>query len=423
MGSYAGQDSFGDKCLLRCVVEQIHETFGPDVRAVVDVQENRREAKRVVPEAEFSLAISHVCAHWVNRLRRPHVPVLLQMVLVCLTLPLWLVMTAANRSALSMAIQEVRTCSCLYFYGGTQLSEQWFTLNFPPLLLMLILCRVFGKPVYLGPQQYGPERPWQRVCLRWAVKWLVTDIRTRNPNCIQMLSLPEAKLCYDEVFSCAARYPIRPVHVRRRTFVLINMRASNFIQDTTDADFRAFASILRALYKRLRLPYNLFQMSGSSFCDDRRLKSFLDREGFDDLPVELVPQLDQEQDFIELAALAYGTVSMSFHGCVLSMIGGCPSVPVTSETYYGYKYVDFDRYTGGQNVPIVSLVGSNGKRAAESIAGYFERYQPARTAAAREIAASQINQWYHEIRDQSRNGPYSDGSEDLNQHEIIGHRN
>ena len=38
-------------------------------------------------------------------------------------------------------------------------------------------------------------------------------------------------------------------------------------------------------------------------CDDEGLKSFLDREGFHDLAVDIVTRADREQDFIELAVL------------------------------------------------------------------------------------------------------------------------
>jgi hypothetical protein len=71
--------------------------------------------------------------------------------------------------------------------------------------------------------------------------------------------------------------------------------------------------------------------------DDQRLKSFLDRVGFHDLPVDIVTRVDREQDFIELAA--------------------------------------------------------------------------------------QIKQRYHEIRDHSLNGAGPKRSEEVRQHEIIGHRN
>lgn len=401
MGSYMGQDSFGDKCLLRCVTAQFRKTFGRNARAVVDVRENREEATRTVPGVEFTLKITQLFYNWFNRWRHLHVSYPVQMMFAFMTFPLWLLMTRANRAALADLLHETSACSCLYFYGGTQLSEQWFGMNFPPLLFMLLLCRAYGKPAYMGPQQYGPEKTWQQRCLKWVIKLFVTDIRARNENCARMLALPESKVFYDEVFSCAERYPLRAAHPSQSTFILINMRASNFIRDATDAEFQTFARILHALHEQLHLPFKLFQMSGSSFCDDRGLKSFLDHSGFDSIPVEILPPLEQERDLIELAAQAYGTVSMSFHGCVLSMIGGCPAVPVTSEKYYDYKYMDFDRYTGGQNVPIVSLQDSNCDHAVESIVSYFKRYQPARTAGAREQAAAQIEQWYRQIHDNS----------------------
>lgn len=420
MGSYAGQDSFGDKCLLRCVVAQLREAFGPDVRTVIDIQENREEAMRIVPDAEFNLKISQLFSSWFNRLRHLRAPFSFQMLVAFMTFPFSLVTTRENRSALADILREIRACSCLYFYGGTQLSEPWFAINIPPLFFMLALCRIFGKPVYWGPQQYGPEKAWQRQCLKTIIRLFVTDIRARNDNCVRMLALPESKLFYDEVFSCIVRYPLCPEHTRPRSFVLINMRGSNFIRDATDAEFRAFAEILHALHERLHLPFTLFQMSGASFCDDERLKSFLDRNGFGSIPVEILPPLERERDFIELAARAYGAVSMSFHGCVLAMVGGCPAVPVTSEKYYDYKYFDFDRYTGGQNVPIISLQDPNPEHATDSIVGYFERYQPALTAAVRERAAAQIERWYLQIRDNSKNGAPSHISRE---YETTGHRN
>ena len=147
---------------------------------------------------------------------------------------------------------------------------------------------------------------------------------------------------------------------------------------------------------------NPFPGAPDKFWVEKRLKSFLDRNGFDKVPMEILSALDQKQDLIETARNASGTVSMSFHGCILSMIGGCPAVPITSERYY--KYADFDRYTGDQNVPIVSLQDLNPEQAAERTASYFERHQPVRIAADREQATAQISRWYWQIRDDSRNG-------------------
>jgi polysaccharide pyruvyl transferase WcaK-like protein len=413
MGSYVGQDSFGDKCLLRCVVAQLQTVFGRDVRLISDMQENHEQAQRVTPEVEFTLNISQLFSDWFNRLRHLHSPFSVQVIVAVLTFPLWLAANDKNRLALKNLVRETKNCSCLYFYGGTQLSEPWFTENLPPLFFMLALCRLLRKPVYWGPQQYGPEKPWQRRWLRFIIKHFVTDIRARNVQCIDLLALPKSSLFYDEVFSCLARYPLCGEHTRQPTFILINMRASNFVRDATDAEFQAFGELLRALHKRLNLPFKLFQMSGLTFCDDQQLKSFLDRNGFDKVPIEILPALDQERDFIETARNAYGTVSMSFHGCILSMIGGCPAVPVTSERYYDYKYADFDRYTGDQDVPVISLQNSNPEQASERIVRYFERYQPVRTATAREQATTQISQWYQQICDDCRNVAHEKNAEQI----------
>jgi polysaccharide pyruvyl transferase WcaK-like protein len=403
MGSYVGQDSFGDKCLLRCVVTQLQTVFGQDVRLVSDIQENHKQAQQVAPEVEFTLNISQLFSDWFNRLRHLHSPFSIQIIAAVLTFPLWLAANSENRSALKGLVRETKACSCLYFYGGTQLSEPWFAENLPPLFFMLTLCRLFRKPVYWGPQQYGPEKSWQRRWLRFIINHFVTDIRTRNVKCVHLLALPKSSLFYDEVFSCRARYPLCVERIGQPTFILINMRASNFVRDATDAEFQAFGEILRALHQQLNLPFKLFQMSGTTFCDDQQLKSFLDRNEFGKVPIEILSALDQERDFIETARKAYGTVSMSFHGCILSMIGGCPAVPVTSERYYDYKYADFERYTGDQDVPIISLQDLNSEQAAERIVHYFEQYQPVHTAAAREQAAAQISQWYGKICDNSRN--------------------
>jgi hypothetical protein len=58
---------------------------------------------------------------------------------------------------------------------------------------------------------------------------------------------------------------------------------------------------------------------------------------------------------------------------------------------------DFDRYTGGQNVPIISLQDPNP-----------------------ECAAARIEQWRLQIRDNSRTGARTCTSRE---HETTGHRN
>jgi Polysaccharide pyruvyl transferase len=414
LGSYTGQDSFGDICLLRSVTTQFQTIFGPDVRSVCDIEENLEKAREVVPGGQIT-EISRLFSEWLNRLRRWYIPFSLQMIITVLIFPIWLMVEAESRLVFRCLLDEVRSCSCLYFYGGTQLSEQWFGINFPTVFFLTALCRLFGKPVYWGPQQYGPESSWQRRWVRFTIRFLATDVAARSANCVRLLALPESRLFYDEIFSCTARYRICPKRDRRPTFILINMRASNFLRDATVAEYHAFGQLLDRLHERLGLPFKLFQMSGSSFCDDQQLKGFLDRNGFGHIPVEILPPLDQEQELIDLAADAYGTVSMSFHGCIFSMIGGCPAVPITSGRYYDYKYADFDRYAGGQHVPIVSLQDLAPEHAVDDIVEYFKRYEPARSAAARERAAAQVGNWYLQIRNHVKNEAYEQEAYNLSE--------
>jgi len=381
------------------VVSQFQTVFGPEVRTVCDIEENAEMARKVVPRGQIT-EISRIFAAWFNRLRRCHIPFLLQIPATLLLFPIWLIVNEDNRWTFGCVLEEIRSCSCLYYYGGTQLSEQWFDANFPPLLLLMLLCRCFGKPVYWGPQQYGPEKKWQWACLRFAITHFVTDASTRNDACRALLGLPETKLLCDEVFSCTRRYPINSRLERPRTFILINMRASNFVRDATEAEYRAYGALLSLVHQRVGLPFKLFQMSGVTFCDDRQFHQFLDPHGFGHLPVEILPPLEDEQALIDLAERAYGTISMSFHGCIFSMIGGCPAVPVTSGPYYDYKYADFDRYTGNQRVPLISLQHLDLMLATDTVVAYFERYDPARTAETRVRAAARIGSWYLQIRNQ-----------------------
>ena len=60
-----------------------------------------------------------------------------------------------------------------------------------------------------------------------------------------------------------------------------------------------FSGLLRTLHQRLDLPFKLFQMSNSTSCNNQRLKSFLDHNGFDRMPSVNLSALDQERDFVE----------------------------------------------------------------------------------------------------------------------------
>jgi hypothetical protein len=82
---------------------------------------------------------------------------------------------------------------------------------------------------------------------------------------------------------------------------------------------------------------------------------------------------------------------------MFGMIGGCPSVPLSSGSYYDYKYADYDRYTGGQKAPIIFLDDLDVDEAADEICSYFAGYDAGRTAAIREQANLMIQAWYRQI--------------------------
>ncbi|EFA71925.1 hypothetical protein CRD_02443 [Raphidiopsis brookii D9] len=402
IGSYNGQDSFGDKCLARCVAQQIRETCNfsghqsPNILSHIDG--NLETSQGEIPEVEFSTGISLLYWAWNNKLRHLHLPTALQRFMGVITLPVYLMATQVNRRKLQRIKREIRESPLVYFYGGTQLSEQWFWYNFIPLMITAFLCKLYQVPLYFGPQQYGPENNWQRWFLRTTVKYLVRDIRVRNKNCLELLNLSPEKLCYDEVFSCAIRYPVVKHHVPPKNFILVNMRGTNFLRDGESREFEVFSNLLVAVKNQLGLPFKLFQMSGSSFCDDTKLLGFLQsRPEFSDIHLEVLPLVVEEAELIKVAIQAYGTISMSFHGCILSMIGGCPSVPVTSGDYYDYKYIDFDKYSGEQGTPLITLGNLDVKQASATISDYFSKYSPVKTAIARERAAQQMKYWYKTI--------------------------
>jgi polysaccharide pyruvyl transferase WcaK-like protein len=397
IGSYNGQDSFGDKGLIRSVVTNFRHQCGAGITFLSHIHENIEDVHRVTSEVVFKRGFSPFFRVWFAKLRHLRLPKTLHLAMAVISFPCWMLLTAENRRNLRDIICDMKQASCLYFYGGTQLSEQWFNFNFPPLAFTILISWILRRPVYFGPQQYGPENHSQQRWLKLILRLFVCDVRVRNAGCLKMLELPQSKLLLDEIYSCSSRLPICSTHQRKRSFILINMRGSNFLRSSATAELFRFMEILDAVYQDLALPYRLFQMSGKSFCDDTCLVTLLEQERFAHLPVEVLAPFDQEQELVELAKNAYGTVSMSFHGCILSMIGGCPAIPVTSGEYYNHKFADFNRYAGGQVVPIVTLQSSTPKQIARIIVQYFECYKPEVTACTRAKAAQEMQEWYSQI--------------------------
>jgi hypothetical protein len=125
------------------------------------------------------------------------------------------------------------------------------------------------------------------------------------------------------------------------------------------------------------------------------------REQCPGLSVDLLPGATDERDLIGWASKAAGTLSMSFHGCVMSMIAGRPAVPVVAGDYYIHKYRDFDRYCGNQGIPVVALDEATDEpsleRLSTKVIDYFKRFDVSRAIGARLKASEQMGAWYHSI--------------------------
>jgi len=115
------------------------------------------------------------------------------------------------------------------------------------------------------------------------------------------------------------------------------------------------------------------------------------------IEIEVLDKINDESQFFEYSESCYGTISMSFHGCILSMISGVPSIPITNGAYYNYKYIDFDRYTGYQEVPIIDLTDFNIEETADRVLNYFSNYNQNLTKEYRQRASNQILDWYKKI--------------------------
>ncbi|HUJ10310.1 MAG TPA: hypothetical protein VL171_09805 [Verrucomicrobiae bacterium] len=402
--------SLGDECILRSVIAGLGDSEG--VECLIhseeqcgwfDDQFNKTQCERAetaaAPKVQLSCrpGLLYVYARLFNKARHLRFPEPLRALAAFLYLPFHLLSTRENRSLLKGIAADIERCEACYFYGGSAWSAQFFWTNACPLFWHFALCRFYHKDVFCGPQQYGRQTLAQRWFFRFFIRPLFTDVRCRNARCVEEFGFAGHQLLFDEVFACTRLYPVKHRYQRARSFILINFRSTNFVRAITASEMKAFAAFLAALDQRLALPFKLFGMSDPAFCDDLQILSHLQNANGGRLNVE-VARLKDEYDLIDLSEQAYGTISMSFHGCLFSMMGGCPAVPVTSGPYYDYKYADFDRYTGNQTVPILSLQHLDQVHAVESIVEYFERYDPSRTAEARVQAAAQIGSWYMQIR-------------------------
>ena len=396
VGSYEGQDSFGDKCLLRSVAARLRAAGEERLTSLVHDPPPPEVASGEFPGVEILPSLTRAVAAWRGRLGRLRLPgPARDLGAVALALGPERLLPTPRGGLARRALERIAEAGLVYFYGGTQLSLPWFDLNWPGLQAICLEARRVGVPVFFGPQQYGPQTTRQRARLLRAVRLgLVREMRTRNRGCLEWLGLPPGALLLDEVYSNVALHPLVVERPGRPTCFLANVRETNFVDPRQDEELRSFARLVLAVQRRTGLPCRLFTMSGPSFSDDTRILDVLREPEFRSAQVELQVSSGREQELIQLAGTALGAISMSFHGCILTMLGGVPAVPVSSGGYYDWKYSDFSRYTGSQAVPRLELAGMDPERAAGEVLSYFEAYDPAATAGARVAADRQAVDWY-----------------------------
>ncbi len=357
-GSFQGQDSLGDECLLKAVIERIRYQQA-DARIVVQLLDTngsfiRELVSTTEIEAEPGLeTVFRRASHVLRRLRVPE----------------GLAESAAQRSAGLMsaldmfggraAMDSLSRANAFFIYGGTQFSGMWFKLNAPSYLKSAEIVRASGGKVYFGAQQYGPMVTQDVATLRHALAHVVDDWRTRNELDLELLDTGAKargeRSIYDEVFSAVRLYPSRPHETP--AYILANVRHTTFEDITTLVDdrYKRLAALIDGLIDRFDLPVMFFGVSGASFCDDDAAALAVQKHARNASRITSVGRVRDEHHLFDLAAKAKLTLSMSFHGCLLAGIAGSPFIPVTEGNYYDYKYADFDKYTGMQGTPLISL--------------------------------------------------------------------
>ena len=151
-----------------------------------------------------------------------------------------------------------------------------------------------------------------------------------------------------------------------------------------------FCDVVGGVAKKMDLTIRLFCMSSWRFADDLAGREHLERRLNKGKRLEVVPYTD-EYDLITAATKARGCISMSFHGCILSMIGGCPSIPVTLGDYYDFKYRGFADYNPILPIPLISLAKPVMDKTAQACVDYLQKYNGTAVQAERKRSEKMIS--------------------------------
>lgn len=404
IGSYNGQDSLGDECLLKCAMDQYRRAArGRALDFVLHSHKVTPVLTQLQSAGGFTANEGLQSAYWryTTQLRHTRMPLDAREALAAVTLPGYMLGAAALGYFDSReALMQLATADLLHIFGGTNFSFQWHALNMPIYIAMSSLMKLHGAPTYLGPQQYGPMSDSQlRVFKAWLTTF-VSDWRTRNPKCLELLGGdPGRHLISDEVFSNRGLYPIEPERPANGGYILLNLRGGSMSDDATfdGRELDNIADTLARIYAETDKPYRFFAVSTAELTEDQRSYEALAQRLAGRAPIENVGRVASEHELMALASRAYGCISMSFHGCILSGFRGIPAIPITAGAYYDHKYIGFDRYGDGQAIPILSLARPANADEVGAVVRYLKSYDAAAAGRLRERAAEQIEDYYQSI--------------------------
>lgn len=402
VGSYNGQDSLGDKCLLRAVAYRFKKHLKKDSNIIFHLHnptEFSTELKDIPVVANQGL--QSLYWNFNSQIARCRLSQNITRIISELTFPIayYSLYKKYQKNIRKNANDQLKDCAFMFVFGGTNFSKQWWWINIVPYMLT---AKMYNLPVYFGTQQYGPMLPKQQKRTQYFIKKNVKDLRFRNPACFAELGYENAfdKLTRDEVFSNIDLYPnskIRSGNNEKRKTVLINYRgAQDFLLEDPESEINRLGILMNKLGKTYDCNFMFFSVSGASFADDtegiNKLRKIVDiKYNFSTLPYT------NEFDLIEKAKECFACVSMSFHGCILAMIGGCPAIPLSSGDYYDHKYISFEEYNPSLPIPVIYVSKELSTTDYTKVTEYFDKFETEPIIRERERSNQLIDNYYQQI--------------------------
>jgi len=401
IGSYNGQDSLGDECLLVAVVDRFRKRAESGAAFTLHTHTFDTNLGNLRQTLKIEQGLQSYYWRWNSLLHRVLRFRILAKFFANLFYPIFFLAWCFLSQKFRNCLKSILTADFIYFFGGTQCSAQWFWLNVPHIVVTMVIGKMSGAKVFFGPQQYGPQTAVQKQCMRLWTRLIANDYRCRSVTCLPLLTskpeLSQNRVVWDEVFSNTIRYPIRSERSKGE-YILVNLRGGNFwdVETFEEAHREAMVRFLKKVHSRLGLPCVTFGVSNQSFSDDQKIMETCRLQGF--TAVSPAGRVTDDLALVELATRAYGCLSMSFHGCLLSGMSGTPFIPITSGEYYDYKYDDFYKY-GSSKLELRAISESDFDKpeTLDYVCNYFEHFSPTKLADIRRTANARLDEYYDQI--------------------------